>query len=333
MAEEGQNPDDHAHVNDLSCDEDYWSAVKQPLIRTQNNKGTASVVVAASVPSPLPQHRVELEELEKECWLRILLSKEHEEHTKVFGCCYGLQVDDRLSLIASHDRQEAVHWILDANSYHSFSAFTVVLAVNYLDRFLLTQNLCRELPMKPWMVQLVATTCLTLAAKVEETHVPPLLDLQVDKSKYAFTPKSIQRMELLVLSLLDWKMNPVIPLSFLSYIIEMVPLADHKHVEQFSAMFEHFILSHVLHDFRFVHHGASVVAVAVTLRVMKQMGFGGEDFDICKNEFCHVFQFNEEEFEACYQLLILKSVSNGGRGRSIAKIHATDRVDIVKLLN
>ncbi|XP_041025738.1 cyclin-D3-3-like [Juglans microcarpa x Juglans regia] len=332
MAEEEQNPD-HTHVNDLSCDEDYWSAVEQPLIRTQNNKGSTHVpvVLAASVrPTPLPQYRVELEELEKECWLRILLSKEHEEHTKLFGCCYGLQVDDHdLSLIASHARQEAVHWILDANSYHSFSAFTVVLAVNYLDRFLPSLKLCRELPMKPWMVQLVATACLTLAAKVEETHVPPLLDLQVDKSKYyAFTPKSIQRMELLVLSLLDWKMNPVIPLSFLSYIIEMVPLADHKHQVEFSALFEHFVLSQVLHDFRFVHYGPSVVAVAVTLRVMKQMGFGGEAFDICKNELCHVFQSNEEEFEACYQLFILRSVSNGGR--NIANIQATD---CVKLLN
>jgi hypothetical protein len=29
------------------------------------------------------------------------------------------------------------------------------------------------------MIQLVAVTCLSLAAKVEETHVPFLLDLQV----------------------------------------------------------------------------------------------------------------------------------------------------------
>lgn len=181
MGEEEQSPN-HTHVNDLSCDEDYWSAVEQPLIRRQDNKVTAPVLVLASVPSPLPQYRVEQEELEKESWLRILLTKEHEEHTKLFGCCYGcLQVDDNdhLSLIASHARQEAVHWILAAKSYHSFSALTVVFAVNYLDRFLLSLKFCKELSMKPWMVQLVATACLTLAAKVEETHVPLLLHLQV----------------------------------------------------------------------------------------------------------------------------------------------------------
>lgn len=73
-------------------------------------------------------------------------------------------------------RRESVEWILKTTAYYSFSAQTAFLAVNYFDRFLLisfNQN------HKPWMNQLVAVACLSLAAKVEETEVPLLLDLQV----------------------------------------------------------------------------------------------------------------------------------------------------------
>lgn len=113
-------------------------------------------------------------------------------------------------------------------------------------------------------------------------------------------------MELLVLSMLEWKMNPVIPLSFLNYIIKKISLpADHKRVE-FTALFEHFSIS-LLSDLRLVHYQPSTVAAALTLHVIKEM-----DFDFSKNKLCRLLQFNEEKFEACYQLIRQASISNGG---------------------
>ena len=73
-------------------------------------------------------------------------------------------------------RKEAVEWMLKVNAHYSFSALTAILAANYLDRFLF--SFCFQ-NRKPWMTQLAAVACLSLAAKVEETHVPLLLDLQV----------------------------------------------------------------------------------------------------------------------------------------------------------
>lgn len=73
-------------------------------------------------------------------------------------------------------RAEAVEWMLKVVRYYSFSALTAVLAVNYFDRFVHTFKFHGE---KPWMTQLAAVACISLAAKVEETHVPLLLDLQV----------------------------------------------------------------------------------------------------------------------------------------------------------
>ncbi|TYG69410.1 hypothetical protein ES288_D05G228000v1 [Gossypium darwinii] len=160
-------------------------------------------------------------------------------------------------------RREAVEWMLKVNAHYSFSALTAVLAVNYLDRFLLTFPFQSE---KPWMSQLAAIACLSLAAKVEETQVPLLLDLQVEESRYVFEPKTIQRTEILVLSTLQWKMNPVTPLSFLDYIARRLGLKDHLCWE-FLRRCDRTLIS-VISDSRFMCYLPSVMATATMLHVV-----------------------------------------------------------------
>lgn len=75
-------------------------------------------------------------------------------------------------------RKHGVQWMLQASAHHCFSVVTSVLAVNYLDRFLASFHFQKG---KPWMTHLAAITCLSLAAKVEETRMPLLLHLQVLK--------------------------------------------------------------------------------------------------------------------------------------------------------
>lgn len=53
--------------------------------------------------------------------------------------------------------------------------------------------------------------------------------LQVMDTEYLFEPKNIQKMELLVMSTLNWKMNPVTPISFLDHIIRRLGLKTHLH--------------------------------------------------------------------------------------------------------
>lgn len=84
--------------------------------------------------------------------------------------------DEVLTTVRREVRREAVEWMLKVNAHYGFTTLTAVLSVNYLDRFLSSFCFQRD---KPWMIHLVAVTCLSLAAKVEETHVPLLLDLQV----------------------------------------------------------------------------------------------------------------------------------------------------------
>jgi cyclin D3 len=63
----------------------------------------------------------------------------------------------------------------------------------------------------------------------------------VEDTKYLFEAKTIQRMELLVLSTLKWKMHPVTPLSFLDHIISRLGLKTNVHWE-FLRRCEHLLL-------------------------------------------------------------------------------------------
>lgn len=79
----------------------------------------------------------------------------------------------------SGSRRGAVDWVLRLHAHCGFSSMTAVLAINYLDRFLLSCSGSRW-DRAPWMDQLAGVACLSLAAKVEETNVPHLLDFQVN---------------------------------------------------------------------------------------------------------------------------------------------------------
>lgn len=231
----------------LYCSEEHWEEEEQEEVEDNYHCNSYNT------PNPFPVL------LEQDLYwddeeLISLFSK--EKQNEVFE---SLNTDPYLA----GARIEAVDWILRVIEHYSFSALTAVLAVNYFDRFLFGFQFQQG---KPWMTQLAAVACLSLAAKVEETQVPLLLDLQVDFSRYVFEAKTIKRMEILVLSTLQWKMNPVTPLSFLDYITRRLGLKNHLCWE-FLSRCESILLC-VLSDSRFMSYLPSVVATATMLHVV-----------------------------------------------------------------
>lgn len=73
---------------------------------------------------------------------------------------------------------------------------------------------------KGWPLQLLAVACLSIAAKMEETNVPLLLDLQILEPRFLFKPSTVQRMEILVMARLKWRLHIITPFDFLHYFIE-----------------------------------------------------------------------------------------------------------------
>ena len=55
--------------------------------------------------------------------------------------------------------------------------------------------------------------------------------LKVEEASYVFEAKTIQRMELLILSTLQWRMHPVTPISYLDHIIRRFSFKSHQQLE------------------------------------------------------------------------------------------------------
>ncbi|XP_057493322.1 cyclin-D3-2-like isoform X3 [Actinidia eriantha] len=132
-------------------------------------------------------------------------------------------------------RTEAIEWMLRVIAHYGFTFMTTLLAVNYFDRFKSSLCLHRE---NPW----------------------------VDESKYLFDAKTIQRMELLVLSTLGWNMNPVTSLSFIDHIIRRLGFKTHLRLE-FLQRCECLLLS-LITDSRFDCYLPSAWAAATMLHVI-----------------------------------------------------------------
>ncbi|KAJ1383905.1 Cyclin-like [Sesbania bispinosa] len=135
--------------------------------------------------------------------------------------CHHLPGGDYVNRLRSGDldfgaRNEAIDWIEKVREHFGFGPLSTYLSINYLDRFLSAYESPKQ---RPWTMQLLAVACLSLAAKVDETEVPLSLDLQVGESKFLFEAKTIQKMELLVLSTLKWRMQAITPFSFIDYFL------------------------------------------------------------------------------------------------------------------
>ncbi|KAJ4878631.1 Cyclin-D4-1 [Raphanus sativus] len=143
-----------------------------------------------------------------------------------------LPSDDYIKRLRSGDldlnvrRRDALNWIWKASEEHQFGPLCVCLSVNYLDRFLSDHDFPNNC--KAWTMQLLAVACLSLAAKLEETEVPVLIDLQVGDPQFVFEAKSVQRMELLVLNRLEWRLRAITPCSYIRYFLRKMSKFDQE---------------------------------------------------------------------------------------------------------
>ncbi|XP_010244252.1 PREDICTED: cyclin-D3-2 [Nelumbo nucifera] len=282
--EQQQQSDPQFLLDALYCEEERWEEEEGGL----DEEGSENSRQVATNPSLCPLFLSEQDLLWEDEELLTLLAKEQQTH--------HLNNLDTANPSLASARREAVEWMLKVNSHYSFSTLTAVLAVNYLDRFLSSLNIQRD---KPWMTQLTAVACLSLAAKVEEIQAPLLLDLQVEETKYVFEAKTIQRMELLVLSTLHWKMNPVTPLSFIDHIIRRLGLKNHLHWE-FLRRCERLLLS-IIGDPGFVRYLPSILATATMLHVISEV-------EPCnpveyQNQLMGVLKISKDTVDECLQLI------------------------------
>ncbi|KAE9586826.1 hypothetical protein Lal_00004716 [Lupinus albus] len=280
-------------AHDLYCSEAHWVeniGLDELLEYNECVSDSTTSTIINSSNSNYPLMLLEQDMFWDDEELTSLLAK--EQHNPLHTCI-------KCDTVLEGARVEAVLWMLKVNAHYSFSALTAILAVNYLDRFLFSFRFENR---KPWMIQLSAVACLSLAAKVEETQVPLLLDLQVEDSKYLFEAKTIKRMEILVLSTLGWKMNPPTPLSFLHYIIRRLGFKnDFNLCFEFLKRCESLLIS-LIPDTRFMSYLPSELATATIMHVMNSVepSLGVEYI----NQLLGILGTNKEKMDECCKVML-----------------------------
>ncbi|KAK7280245.1 hypothetical protein RJT34_25307 [Clitoria ternatea] len=191
-------------------------------------------------------------------------------------------------------RLDAVNWILKVHAFYQFRPVTAFLSVNFLDRFLSCSTLPRA---SGWAFQLLSVACLSLAAKMEEPHVPLLLDLQLFEPRFVFEPKTVQRMELWVMSNLKWRLRSVTPFDYLHYFIAKLPSSSSSEsTHNFFSTASDLILS-TARVIDFLGFAPSIVAAAAVLCST------GRDFVSATGQWWFHHSLNKEMVRCCHQLM------------------------------
>ncbi|KAK7407208.1 hypothetical protein VNO78_08926 [Psophocarpus tetragonolobus] len=162
-------------------------------------------------------------------------------------------------------RKEALDWIWKAHSYFGFRPLSFCLAVNYLDRFLSVFELPRGVS---WTVQLLAVACMSIAAKMEEIKVPLCVDLQVGEPKFVFEAKTIEKMELLVLSTLGWNMRALTPCSFIDYFLSKITCEQRLAKSSISISVQ--LILNIIKGIDFLEFRPSEIAAAVAISALRE---------------------------------------------------------------
>ncbi|KAH9299422.1 hypothetical protein KI387_031104, partial [Taxus chinensis] len=149
-------------------------------------------------------------------------------------------------------------------------------------------------------MQLASVACLSLAAKMEETHVPLLLDLQVKGAEYVFDAGTVQRMELIVLGALKWRMITVTPVSYIHHGARTLGLQHYHHCRNFILRCSEVALCAVK-DPRTLGFRPSVVAAATmmcTMRETKALENAG-----CESRLLSGLKVDKVAVRKCYHFL------------------------------
>jgi hypothetical protein len=119
-------------------------------------------------------------------------------------------------------RSKMATWCYQVIDFCKFDRETASIAMNYLDRYMLTEQGATVRADRN-LFQLAAMTCLYTAVKINE---PEAMDpkLVSTLSRGAYSTTQVEAMEVSILSALQWRVNPPTALAFVRQFLEIIPV-------------------------------------------------------------------------------------------------------------
>ncbi|KAI3808523.1 hypothetical protein L1987_24474 [Smallanthus sonchifolius] len=187
-------------------------------------------------------------------YVRSLIDREAESND--YGCVFGDEDGGNWFKCA---RLDAINWIFSTREILGFHIRTAYLSLTYFDRF----NSRRQIDNgKEWAIQLLGIACLSLAAKMEEQSVPSLSHYKA-QGGYNFESSVIQRMELMVLATLEWKLCCITPFVYLHHFFSKI--CDECDCNEFLVSKAIGLILDFSKEVNLMDHRPSVVAIAAVL--------------------------------------------------------------------
>jgi hypothetical protein len=165
-------------------------------------------------------------------------------------------------------RHQMASWAFTAVDTFGLDRELVAIAFHMLDRYLSKEiksvdcndHFTRE------EFQLTSMTCLYLTVKIlgpsKKLSVPALIDM----SRGYYCAEDITEMEMDILTVLDWRITPTTPLSFVQELASIIPTINKKDVmDSCSKLTEKAVM-----DEYFVGYKSSALAAAVILTASRQ---------------------------------------------------------------
>lgn len=216
----------------------------------------------------------------------------------------GFNANETLVLDASFRtaRLEAITWILRTRKNFGFHFHTAYLSMIYFDRFLSSRSIDRNYTR---VVSLISVGCISLAAKMEEVRVPSLPQLQTEGVTFEST--NVERVELGILSTLQWRMSYATPFAFLRYFIIKFSRQDSPPRETVSRTVQSILA--LMRERHLMSHRPSVIAAAATLVALNN-SLTRTTLENQMNSIAYPGFLNIEEVFRCYNLLQQLDVEN-----------------------
>ncbi|KAI3718140.1 hypothetical protein L6452_18992 [Arctium lappa] len=205
-------------------------------------------------------------------------------------------------LDSDHDLRQQIISFISSFSQKLHHPFVSYLAINYFHRFLASHSIPGE---KPWILKLVAVSCVSLAFKMIGAN-SGLSDAQKD-GELIFDFRMVERMECLILGALQWRMRSITPFAFLRFFVSLFKLkatslhandADHHQVLKDRATE---IIFKAQIESKLLYFKPSIVAASALLCASHELY--PLQFPFFKNSISSCSYVNEDDFSQCYSVI------------------------------
>ncbi|KAJ9560549.1 hypothetical protein OSB04_005709 [Centaurea solstitialis] len=215
-----------------------------------------------------------------------------------------LPLMSNLDLDYDHNiRQEIISFISNFSKklHHPFVSY---LAINYFHRFLASHSIPGE---KPWILKLVAVSCVSLAFKMiggdsRLSHVQKEDELMFDF-------RMVERMEFVILGALQWRMRSITPFAFIKFFVSFFKLkvtslhandANYHHHQVLKDRATEIIFKAQIES-KLLDFKPSIVAASTLLYASHELY--PLQFPFFKNSILSCPYVNEDDFSKCYNVI------------------------------